>query len=198
MPGAIDPGKLARANETLAFSARAGAACGKASAHTITLGKGSLKMTQLFALIALVSLVAFAPKSFSAAPSTVDFSKINFEGVRVLDKDGQDNFMYAMKLVPNPSPELIGTLENEAVNKAVSPIFELNEKSSFKNIYVYVGKTDEGKFEFVEALVNKSGSIFIVDMDITNVEKSEMTAVHGPSDDLQTLTIKLKTGNLFP
>jgi hypothetical protein len=150
-------------------------------------------MTLFAAVVALVG-----PKAFAAAPSTVDFSQLNLEGVQVLDKDGQDNFMYRLKLLPKPSKALIATLESESNSKIVSPVFELDEASSFKNIYAYVAMTDEGKFEFVEALVNKSGSIFIIDMDIVDVEKSAMTCVHGPSDDLQTLTVRLKVGNLLP
>jgi hypothetical protein len=118
--------------------------------------------------------------------------------LQVLDVDQVDTFDYKLKLLSNPTVQLVTKLEGESNSKMISPLFELNQKSSFKNIYVYIGRTDEGTIEYVEALVNSDTNTFIIDMDVVNVEKDRLDLVHGPSDDRVNYTAVSTRGNLFP
>lgn len=130
-------------------------------------------------LFAILALTIFSSSAFALSPDKVDFSTINLEGLRIIDKEDMDSFMYLIKPVAQPNAALVQKLEEESMSKMVSPLFELNQVSSFKNVYVYVGRTEEGTYELVQALQNRSGSFFIVDQDIVNVENDRMDLTHG-------------------
>ncbi len=147
---------------------------------------------------AFIFSAVFSSSAFAAAPSWVDFSKINLEGLQVLDKDGMDTFGYLIKPLAKPSRALTATLESESYSQIVSPVYELNQVSSSKNIYVYIGKKSDGVFELVMARQNSSGSFFIIDMDIEDATKNELTMKHGPSDSVETLKAKRVKGDLLP
>ena len=147
---------------------------------------------------AILALTLFSVSSFAVAPNTVDFSNINLDGLQILDKDQQDTFQYMIKKVAKPSKKLIRDLQNESNSIVVSPIYQLNQVSSFKNVYVYVGRTEDGVYELVRALVNRSGSVFVIGQDITNVEKATMDLTHGIGTDQEKYTVKLVSGTLFP
>ncbi len=148
-------------------------------------------------LLAILALTLFSGSAFAAPPETVDFSQINLEGLQIIDKDQQDTFMYMIKKVAKPSKKLIRDLQSESNSVVVSPVYELNQVSSFKNVYVYVGKTEEGTFELVRALVNRNGSVFVIDQDITNVEKDSMELIHGVAPDQEKYIVKSLNGPLF-
>lgn len=146
----------------------------------------------------LIFSAVFSSSATAAAPSTVDFAKINLEGLQVLGTDGLDTFGYLIKPLAKPSRALTATLESESYSQIVSPIFELNQVSSSKNIYVYIGKKSDGVFELVIARQNSSGSFFIIDMDIQDTTKTHLTMQHGPSDSVEILKASRLKGDLFP
>ncbi len=140
----------------------------------------------------------FSSSALAAAPTTVDFSKINLEGLQVLNTDGMDTFGYLIKPLAKPSRALTATLESESNSQIVSPVFELSQVSSSKNIYVYIGKKSDGVFELVIARQNSSGSFFIIDMDIHDATKSQLTMQHGPSDSIEIFKATRLKGDLLP
>lgn len=139
-----------------------------------------------------------ACSSFAIDPAQVDFQTIHLEGLQILDSSQTDVFGYEIKILPNPTADLIKNLEEESYSKVVSPIYELDQTSSFKNIYVYVGRTEEGTYELVEALYNSKGGVSVIDMKITDVTKSHLQLVHGPSDEQETYSAQSRRGPLFP
>ena len=149
-------------------------------------------------LFAILALTLFSGSAFAIQPNMINFGSINLEGLQIIDKDQQDTFQYMIKKVAKPTKKLIRNLQAESNSLVVSPIFELNQVSSFKNVYVYVGKTEEGTYELVRALVNRSGSVFIIDQDITSVEKDSMEVVHGVAPEQEKFTVKSLNGTLFP
>lgn len=145
-------------------------------------------------LSVLVSVTAQAASKQVSNP----FTNIQLVGLQILNSDGQDSFMRKIKKMNSVPKQLVSILQQEANTKIVSPIFELNEKSSFANIYVFVGqKTDDKKLELVQVLVNRSGSMFVIDMDIVKVEKKKLTMVHGTPDEQETYTAISTLGDLF-
>ena len=154
-------------------------------------------MKSLLSILAL-SISFFSVSAFAVPPSQVDFSTASFDGLRVLDKDGQDSFAYMIKQATSVNGVLIKRLQSASASEIVSPLYELNQVSASKNIYVYVGKTAEGTFELVIARELKDGSFFVVDMDIVNVEKRMFTLQHGPSDQVETYIASRLHGNLLP
>ena len=126
------------------------------------------------------------------------FANIQLEGLQVLDKTGQDSFWYQIKKLEHPSLKLVKQIEDESATKVVSPIFQLNEKSHFKNIYVFIGQRDDGSFDLVEDLINSNGNAFPIHMHIVKIEKNKMDLIQGPQDDRSSYTAVLKNGNMFP
>lgn len=151
------------------------------------------KMIYAFIATILVSFTAHA-----VSPDKVDFSRINLNSMRLLDDSNQDSFGYKIKLLTNPSAEIVQTLQNEAGVKIISPIYQLNERSAFKNIYVFIGINPDGEYQFDYVLHNSKGGMFTVGMTILNVEKNRIDIVHGPSDQLSKYTLISTSGDLFP
>ncbi len=153
-----------------------------------------LKAITTVTLSVLVSVTSQAASKQVSNP----FANIQLVGLQILNNDGQDSFMRKIKKMNTIPKQLISTLQQEANTTIVSPVFELDEKSSFANIYVFVGqKTDDKQLELVQVLVNRSGSMFVIDMDIVKVEKRKLTMVHGPSDQPETYTAVSTLGDLF-
>lgn len=153
-----------------------------------------MKFTALIAALVTVILGVNAP----AAPiGKVDFTLINLVGLEVLDQNGDNTFGYKIQHIRKMTPNLVITLERESMSKIVSPLFELAETSSFKNIYVYIGEVAPGEYELVQAFENKNGSVFILDMDIERVDTTALDLTHGPSDAVEKLTAKVTTGKLW-
>lgn len=149
-------------------------------------------------LFAILAFTFFSGSAFAIQPNMINFANINLEGLQIIDKDQQDTFQYMIKKVAKPTKKLIRDLQAESNSLVVSPIYELNQVSAFKNVYVYIGKTEEGTYELVRALVNRSGTVYVIDQDITNVEKDSMEVIHGVKPDQETFTVKSLNGTLFP
>lgn len=143
--------------------------------------------------IAILALTILSSSAFALTPDKVDFTSINLEGLRILDKEDMDTFMYMIKPITKLDAALVQTLEKQSSSKIVSQVYELNQVSAFKNVYVYVGRTEEGTYELVQALHNGSGSFFVIDQDIVNVENDHMELRHGvPAEKL----VVRRVGNL--
>lgn len=145
-------------------------------------------------LSVLVSISAQAASKKVSNP----FANIQLVGLQILNSDGQDSFMRKIKKMKTVPKQLVSNLQQEANTTIVSPVFELDEQSSFANIYVFVGqKTDDKQLELVQVLVNRSGSMFVIDMDIVKVAKKKLTMVHGTPDEQETYTAITTQGDLF-
>lgn len=153
--------------------------------------KISMKIIVTLCLLATCS-------SFATNPAQVNFQTIQLEGLQILDSSQTDVFGYKIKLLPCPTAELKKKLQEESYSKVVSPIYELNQASTFKNVYVYVGLTEEGTYELVVALFNSRGGVSVIDMKITDVTKSHLQLVHGPPDEQVTYLAQSSRGPLFP
>jgi len=149
-------------------------------------------------ILVFLSTILVSALSHAVSPEKVDFSKIRFDGVQVLDSENQNGFGYEVKLLAKPSAALVKTLQEETNAEIVSPIYELNQQSAFKNIYVFVTKNQDGEYRFTYVMHNSRGSMFTVDMTITNVEKDHLDVVHGASDSRSQLKVVSRNGNLFP
>ncbi|MNL34560.1 hypothetical protein D3C87_1565390 [compost metagenome] len=118
--------------------------------------------------------------------------------MQLLDKDNQDSLQREMKLLRNPSPELVQTLESETFSTILSPVFEAGPSAGFKNVYAFINKNEDGVYRFTYVLVNRrSSSMFPVNMTIVDVQNDHIDLVHGPSDSLRTYTLISSQGPLF-
>lgn len=149
-------------------------------------------------IMVILSGVFLCASAFAISPDQADFSQIRMEGLQVLNSDGFDSLGYKLRRLNNPSVTLMQELESQSNSTIVSPIYDLDEASALKNLYVYIGKTPEGTFEFVEVFHNSRGGMFVVDMNIVNVEKDHMDLTHGPSDEIETYKVISTLGDLFP
>ena len=147
-------------------------------------------------LAGLVSAVVHA-----APPHQFNYAKLNLIGIEVVDVDGIDTFGQKLKRVASIPPGLKSELEIGSRSKIVSPLYELTKRAVgeyYQNVYVYVGRAPGNKFEFVQAIVTNSGTIFTMDIEMTDVRRNEMTLIRGPATQRRTLTVTSKTNALFP
>jgi hypothetical protein len=151
-------------------------------------------------LTILASALLLSLSANAVSPDKVDFSKIQMNDLQVVEVKNGQNLMGAYKFKPliDPTPALIATLENASYSRIISPIYELNQKSSFKNIYYYIAATPDKTFEFVVVYHTSSDSMFAVDMNITNVETDHIDAEHGPTYEIHPYKITSGLGMLFP
>jgi hypothetical protein len=135
---------------------------------------------------------------------TKSMKTINLLGLQINDLDtGEEVFNYKIKVVEDLSKELSAMLVEETGSAVVSRVYELDEESNFKNIYVYVGKTpkaegSKAKFTMIIMYVNQSGSTFVMDLPIKEATTSELKLQVGAGTESETATATLKAGTFFP
>ncbi|WP_413574637.1 hypothetical protein ACLVWU_10440 [Bdellovibrio sp. HCB290] len=134
------------------------------------------------------------------SPASVDFSKINFVGVQVLGPSGDNSFPWAVKPMVNGWEDLYKKLEQVSGTQISSQIFYLAEKTSFKNIFVFVGRDGAGDYQFVNVFYTMSGQMYGSNMKIKNVERDRLDVAQGipneqPKDYYRVVS---KNGTLFP
>lgn len=151
-------------------------------------------------LFSVLILFSFATQAAPRSKYLTDqyMKIINLVGVQVLDQNKQNTFGYKVRPIVNPHPELVLLLQDNSNSQIVSPIYELNQASNFKNVYVYIGKNSNGQYEFVMAYHNKSNSIFIVDMDIVNAEQNALYIMQGMRPRSDKYLVTVQPGTLFP
>jgi hypothetical protein len=149
-------------------------------------------------MIAFVSTLLLSTVSFAETANNVDFSKIKLEGVQILDQNNEDSLQRNVKLLKNPTQDLVKSLESATYSTIVSPVFESGPSAGFRNVYVFIGKNDDGVFSFTYVLVNRSsGSMFPINMAIVDVQKDHLDVVHGSSDSLRKYKVVSGNGPLF-
>lgn len=161
------------------------------------------KIDIIRALMFLVITLAFAISSQGKSikkPTQPDMRAINLVGMQIfefVDSSGLDSFGYQLKLkedIEDVSELLAEEIGDE--QKIISRIFELNEDSSFKNIFVFitVGTAKEHNSKYVLNIIyqNKSGSLFNIDYDIVNIANNHLEIENGPSDE--KTKYRLETG----
>lgn len=160
-------------------------------------------------LSAVMALLLLGISSGSSASSRARKNQenrmmsIDLVGMKILNSHREDTFGYAIKV-----KEDIEDVENLVAEEAgedfevSSRIFELAGPSSFKNVLVFVAKSrlarpsKSPQYKLFVIYVNRSGSTFAVDFDITKISNTQLEAVSGPRDELEVYTIS--TGrNLF-
>lgn len=124
---------------------------------------------------------------------------INLDGVQVLDQDGGDSLGYSMRRVEEVDRDLVGDLEQDSGFKAISSVWELNQSSSFENVFVLVMKDlNSGMYQFVIAYLNSGGhSYFVVDYNILRAGTRELLVCQGETEDSGCYTVRGNSA-LFP
>ncbi|UYL07957.1 hypothetical protein B9G69_012960 [Bdellovibrio sp. SKB1291214] len=148
-------------------------------------------------LVFILSLV-FSVSVRASAPAEADFSKINFTGLQVLSASGDNAFPWAVKPMVNGWEDLLKKLEEVSSTKIVSPIFYLAEKTSFKNIFVFVGKDSDGNFQFVNIYYTMAGQMYGSNMKVMNVEHDRLDVAQGIPNEQPKDYYKVVAKKLFP
>ncbi len=153
---------------------------------------------------ALIFLITFALSIGIAKAQRSDYlsheslAHINLEGLRILDQDNQDTLVYRFKKVARPSRELKDFIQNRIETQPISKIWALANPSSFKNILMFVARTQYANhFQLFIIFVNSSGSSFVLDYDIVDASPESLVLENGPSDELLRYKA-IRSGLLFP
>jgi hypothetical protein len=149
-------------------------------------------------ITAFVLSMLFVCSSWAMPASQADFSKINLVGIQVLSVSGDNAFPWAVKPMVNGWEDLLKKLEDVSSTKIVSPIFYLAEKTSFKNIFVFIGKSNDGAFQFVNIYYTMAGAMYPSNMKIMNVEPDHMDVAQGIPNEQPKDYYKVTAKQLFP
>ncbi|QLY23923.1 hypothetical protein [Bdellovibrio sp. KM01] len=149
-------------------------------------------------ITAFVLSMLFVGAVWAQPASQADFSRINFVGVEVLSASGDNAFPWAVKPMVNGWEDLLKKLEDVSSTKIVSPIFYLAEKTSFKNIFVFVGKGSDGTFQFVNIYYTMAGAMYPSNMKIMNVEHDHLDVAQGIPNEQPKDFYKVTAKQLFP
>jgi hypothetical protein len=123
---------------------------------------------------------------------------INLNGLKILDEDNQDTLMYRFKKVSRPSRELNAFIQEQVGTQPISKVWALATASSFKNILVFVARTQYAQnFQLFIIFVNSSGSSFVLDYEILDASPESLVLENGPSDELLRYKA-IGSGPLFP
>ncbi len=148
--------------------------------------------------VALVLSLVFASSAMAFPAAQADFSKINFAGIQVLSATGDNAFPWAVKPMVNGWEDLLKKLEDVSSTKISSPIFYLAEKTSFKNIFVFVGKSSDGTYQFVNIYYTMAGAMYPSNMKIMNVENDHLDVAQGIPNEQPKDYYKVIAKQLFP
>ncbi|MEK2688568.1 hypothetical protein [Bdellovibrio sp. GT3] len=148
-------------------------------------------------IVFLISLV-FVFSAQAQPPAGVDFSKINFVGVQVLGPGGDNAFPWKVKPMVNGWEDLYKKLEQVSGTQISSQIFYLAEKTSFKNIFAFVGRDSAGDYQFVNVFYTMSGQMYGSNMKVMNVEKDQLDVAQGIPNEQPKDYYKVKATQLFP
>ncbi len=128
-----------------------------------------------------------------------DMHALNLVGMQMISQtDQSNNFLYKIKILEDiEDAEDLLSGEIGSQKRIASRIFDLNQESSFDNIYVFVTErknpaSGESKFVLYQVMVNSSGSTFTIDYEIVNISDDVLTVVNGHSAD--ATTYKIRTG----
>ncbi|WP_413557189.1 hypothetical protein [Bdellovibrio sp. HCB209] len=148
----------------------------------------------------LMGLLVFVLSQTALAipASQADFSRINFTGVKVLSAGGDNAFPWAVKQMVNGWEDLYKKLEDTSGTKIASPIYYLAEKTSFKNIFVFVGQDSAGNFQFVNVYYTMAGQMYGSNMKIMNVEQDRLDVAQGIPNEQPKDYYKVIATQLFP
>lgn len=146
----------------------------------------------------LLFTLIFNQAVFAATPSQTDFTQINFSGLKVLSATNDNAFPWAVKHMVNGWEDLYKKLEDVSGTKVKSPIFYLAEKTSFKNIFVFVGQDSAGDFQFVNVYYTMAGQMYGSNMKIMNVERDRMDVAQGIPNEQPKDYYKVTATQLFP
>lgn len=125
-------------------------------------------------------------------------AQINLNGLQILDEDNQDTLMYSFQKVARPSRELKAFIQKEIGTQPISKIWGLATPSSFRNILVFVARTQYAKnFQLFIIFVNSSGSSFVLDYEILDASPESLVLENGPADELLRYKA-IGSGPLFP
>jgi hypothetical protein len=149
-------------------------------------------------LVGFILSLVFSASVWASAPAQADFSKINFTGLQVLSASGDNAFPWAVKPMVNGWEDLLKKLEEVSSTKIVSPVFYLAEKTSFKNIFVFIGKDSAGNFQFVNIYYTMAGQMYGSNMKVINVERDHMDVAQGIPNEQPKDYYKVVAKQLFP
>lgn len=155
---------------------------------------------RFFFFLALTFAVALSSNAKNSKSDTTrkKMRGIDLVGMKIYeakDVEKLDAFGYSIK-VKEDIEDVEDLLSSELTEdqEIISRIFELDEKSAFKNIYVFVAVDVNNGSEYALYIVyeNKSGSLFSVDYDITKISENSLELENGPKDEI--MKYKLETG----
>lgn len=153
---------------------------------------------------ALIILITFALSLSIAKANASDYlsheslAHINLDGLKIIDDENQDTLMYRFKKVARPSREMKAFIQDKIGTQPISKIWGLATASSFKNILVFVARTEYADhFQLFIIFVNSSGSSFVLDYDILDASPESLVLENGPSDELLRYKA-IGSGPLFP
>jgi hypothetical protein len=147
-------------------------------------------------LLLLISLIFLSSHSMAAGYlNDASMKKINLNGIKILNTAGEDTLGYRFGAMRSQTEEVKDIIVSESGADALSRVWGLLDRSSFKNILVYVTKGNQG-YVLNVLYWNNSGSAFLVDYDIKKADKKSLTVENGPSDAIETLKV-VGSGTLF-
>lgn len=149
-------------------------------------------MRKLFFLFSLILTTQVMAAGYL---TDANMKKINLNGIKILNSEGQDTLGYRFGAMRSQTEEVKDIIVSESGTDALSRVWGLLDRSSFKNILIYVTKGNSG-YVLNVLYWNKSGSAFLVDYDIKKADKKSLTVENGPSDEVETLKV-IGSGPLF-
>ncbi len=131
-----------------------------------------------------------------------DMRIINLQNIKIIDSEGQNTFPYSVSRIKASNKLLAELLEASGDDVILSGVFAAKKgQSSFKNIYAFTTQRIDGPdsitFRLNVVFQNKSGSMSLIDYDISEANPRELKVTNGPSDSLEHLRVLAET-SFFP
>ncbi|WP_413584260.1 hypothetical protein [Bdellovibrio sp. HCB274] len=146
----------------------------------------------------LIVSLFFGFTALAKPPASADYSKIDLIGVQVLSPAGDNSFPWAVKPMVNGWEDLYKKLEQVSGTQISSQIFYLAEKTSFKNIFVFIGRDSAGDYQFVNVFYTMSGQMYGSNMKVMNVEQDRLDVAQGIPNEQPKDYYRVVAKQLFP